>query len=127
MAASGAIERDEIQVAIEVPHGPVVETLMEREFKVHSINPKQGRHSAGAREHVAPQIVSCLPVEEETDIARHAAGEIDDHRLQLVALRLAEGLIALVELLGLASVCGQSRPALLIARPLSVQSEDGKL
>lgn len=41
MAASGAVEGDEIQVAIEVPHGPVVETLMERGFTVHAINPKQ--------------------------------------------------------------------------------------
>lgn len=31
----------EVAVGIEVPHGPVVETLMERQFKVHSINPKQ--------------------------------------------------------------------------------------
>ena len=30
-----------IAVAIEVPHGPVVETLLERGFAVHSINPKQ--------------------------------------------------------------------------------------
>lgn len=30
-----------IAVAIEVPHGPVVETLMERAFLVHAINPKQ--------------------------------------------------------------------------------------
>ena len=30
-----------VAVAIEVPHGPVVETLMERSFAVHSINPKQ--------------------------------------------------------------------------------------
>lgn len=30
-----------IWVAIEVPHGPVVETLLERGFVVHSINPKQ--------------------------------------------------------------------------------------
>jgi transposase len=30
-----------IAVAIEVPHGPVVETLMERGFLVHAINPKQ--------------------------------------------------------------------------------------
>jgi hypothetical protein len=28
-------------VAIEVPHGPVVESLMEHGFRVHSINPKQ--------------------------------------------------------------------------------------
>ena len=30
-----------IAVAIEVPHGPVVETLMDRGFLVHSVNPKQ--------------------------------------------------------------------------------------
>ena len=41
MAASGAVEGSKIQVAIEVPHGPVVETLIERGFKVHAINPKQ--------------------------------------------------------------------------------------
>lgn len=32
---------DDIHVAIEVPHGPVVESLMERGFHVHAINPKQ--------------------------------------------------------------------------------------
>jgi transposase len=41
MAASGATEAEQIHVAIEVPHGPVVETLLERGFKVHAINPKQ--------------------------------------------------------------------------------------
>jgi transposase len=41
MATSGALEGSQIQVAIEVPHGPVVETLIERGFKVHAINPKQ--------------------------------------------------------------------------------------
>ena len=30
-----------IAVALEVPHGPVVEALMERGFVVHSLNPKQ--------------------------------------------------------------------------------------
>ena len=30
-----------IAVAIEVPHGPVVEALLERGFQVHAINPKQ--------------------------------------------------------------------------------------
>lgn len=30
-----------IAVAIEVPHGAVVETLLERGFAVHAINPKQ--------------------------------------------------------------------------------------
>lgn len=34
-------EASAISVAIEVPHGPVVETLLERGMVVHSINPKQ--------------------------------------------------------------------------------------
>ena len=41
MATSSAPEAVQVLVAIEVPHGPVVETLMERGFKVHAINPKQ--------------------------------------------------------------------------------------
>jgi len=41
MAMSNADEAGHIRVAIEVPHGPVVETLIERGFKVHAINPKQ--------------------------------------------------------------------------------------
>ena len=34
-------EPDTVAVAIEAPHGPVVETLMARGFRVHAINPKQ--------------------------------------------------------------------------------------
>ena len=41
MAASGAAEPSQVAIAIEVPHGPVVETLIERGFCVHAINPKQ--------------------------------------------------------------------------------------
>lgn len=41
MATSGAVDAAQIEVAIEVPHGPVVETLLERSFKVRAINPKQ--------------------------------------------------------------------------------------
>jgi len=41
MAMSGVAEPRQIHIAIEVPHGPVVETLIERGFKVHAINPKQ--------------------------------------------------------------------------------------
>lgn len=36
-----AARAEEIAVAIEVPHGPVVETLLERGFAVYSLNPKQ--------------------------------------------------------------------------------------
>jgi transposase len=32
---------ESIAVAIEVPHGPVVETLLERGFQVYAVNPKQ--------------------------------------------------------------------------------------
>ena len=32
---------DAVFVAIEVPHGPIVDALMERGFRVHAINPKQ--------------------------------------------------------------------------------------
>ena len=34
-------EPSEIHVGIEMPHGPIVEALLERGFNVYSINPKQ--------------------------------------------------------------------------------------
>src|SRR5262244_3688274 len=34
-------EPSAIYVAIEIPHGPIVETLLERGFNVYAINPKQ--------------------------------------------------------------------------------------
>lgn len=37
----GGAPSGRVAVAIEVPHGPVVESLLERGFAVHSINPKQ--------------------------------------------------------------------------------------
>jgi transposase len=40
LAITGA-EVAAIAVAIEVPHGPIVETLLERGFQVYAINPKQ--------------------------------------------------------------------------------------
>lgn len=39
--ANAGAPADRVAVAIEVPHGPVVETLLERGFPVHAINPKQ--------------------------------------------------------------------------------------
>jgi hypothetical protein len=39
--ATAGTPADAIGIAIEVPHGPVVETLMDRGFLVHSVNPKQ--------------------------------------------------------------------------------------
>ena len=41
LRTSGAEVAGQIFVAIEVPHGPVVESLIERGFAVHAINPKQ--------------------------------------------------------------------------------------
>ncbi len=41
IAARGSGAAGDIPVAIEVPHGPVVESLMDRGFPVYSINPKQ--------------------------------------------------------------------------------------
>jgi len=41
MAASRAAEPGRVHVAIEIPHGPVVEALIERGFSVRAINPKQ--------------------------------------------------------------------------------------
>jgi transposase len=40
LAMTGA-QAAAIAVAIEVPHGPIVETLLERGFQVYAINPKQ--------------------------------------------------------------------------------------
>jgi transposase len=41
VATSGLAEPGQLHIAIEMPHGPVVETLLERGFAVHAINPKQ--------------------------------------------------------------------------------------
>jgi transposase len=41
MATSGAADPGQVHIAIEVPHGPVVETLIERKLNVYAINPKQ--------------------------------------------------------------------------------------
>jgi hypothetical protein len=38
---SATSDPGQVHVAIELPHGPVVETLIERGFRVHAINPKQ--------------------------------------------------------------------------------------
>jgi transposase len=40
ISVAGA-EASAIHVAIEIPHGPIVETLLERGFNVYAINPKQ--------------------------------------------------------------------------------------
>lgn len=41
MATTGVAEPAQLHIAIEVPHGPVVDALIERRFSVYAINPKQ--------------------------------------------------------------------------------------
>lgn len=41
LLAKTGVTPERVAVAIEVPHGPVVEALLERGFLVHAINPKQ--------------------------------------------------------------------------------------
>jgi len=41
LAASGAGDPSQIHIAIEVPHGPVIDTLMDRKFELWAVNPKQ--------------------------------------------------------------------------------------
>jgi transposase len=41
LVAKTGTSSESIAVAIEVPHGPVVETLLERGFQVYAVNPKQ--------------------------------------------------------------------------------------
>jgi transposase len=41
LAASGADDPGQVHIAIEVPHGPVVEALMARKFDLWAVNPKQ--------------------------------------------------------------------------------------
>ena len=43
---SPASDPGQVHIAIELPHGPVVERLIERGFKVHAIDPKQMDGSA---------------------------------------------------------------------------------
>jgi transposase len=41
LIGKSGVEPGQIAVAIEVPHGPIVETLLERGFAVYAMNPKQ--------------------------------------------------------------------------------------
>ena len=41
LAAKTGAAPTSIAVAVEVPHGPVVEALLERGFQVYAVNPKQ--------------------------------------------------------------------------------------
>jgi hypothetical protein len=54
LAVSHAAGPDQVLVAIEVPHDPVVETLIERGFNVHAINPTPGDRITGGERRLPP-------------------------------------------------------------------------
>jgi transposase len=76
------VEPGQVAIAIEVPHGPVVEALVERGFHVYAINPKQldrfrDRHSvAGAKDDRRDAFV--LSDSLRTDRARFRRVRLDD-------------------------------------------------
>jgi transposase len=76
------VEPGQVAIAIEVPHGPVVEALVERGFHVYAINPKQldrfrDRHSvAGAKDDRRDAFV--LGDSVRTDRARFRRVRLDD-------------------------------------------------
>jgi len=67
LLAKTGVTPERVAVAIEVPHGPVVEALLERGFLVHAINPKQldrfrDRFTvAGAKTTAAMRTCSAMP------------------------------------------------------------------
>lgn len=79
MATSGADDPGDIHVAIEVPHGPVVETLIERKFAVWALNPKQmdrfrDRYSpAGAKDDSRDGLVMASALRTDPHCFRHLA------------------------------------------------------
>jgi transposase len=68
-----------VTVAIEVPHGPVVDTLLDRGFAVHAINPKQldrlrDRFSvAGAKDDRRDARVAATGLRTDPHLFRHVA------------------------------------------------------
>ena len=113
---SAAGEPGRVAVAIEVPHGPVVDALLDRGFAVHAINPKQLERLRDR--------VSLAGAKDDRRDARVAAGGLrtDPHLFRpieagdpaVIALRewsrLAEELLA--------DAPGQSHPPAALA-PLS--------
>ena len=61
LKASGS-EPGEIHIAIETPHGPIVEALLERGFNVYSINPKHWTASVTASRSQAPRMTVSIPM-----------------------------------------------------------------
>ena len=61
LKASGG-EPGEIHVAIETPHGPIVEALLERGFNVYCINPKQLDRFRDASRSQGPRTTVSIPM-----------------------------------------------------------------
>ena len=60
VSTSGA-EPPMIAVAIEVPHGPIVEILLERRFQVDAVIPNNSTASATAIPSPAPRTIAAMP------------------------------------------------------------------
>jgi hypothetical protein len=60
ITTAGTIDPGQVHLAIKVPHGPVVETLLERGFTVYAINPKQ-MVSVTASPWPAPRMTAATP------------------------------------------------------------------
>lgn len=79
IATAGADDPADIHVAIEVPHGPVVETLIERKLAVFALNPKQmdrfrDRYSpAGAKDDSRDSLVMASALRTDPHCFRHLA------------------------------------------------------
>jgi len=88
-----------VYVAIEVPHGPVVETLLERHCQVFSINPKQldrfrDRHfTSGAKDDSRDALVLADSLRTDRRLFRHLAVEDPDVLALREWLRMREELM----------------------------------
>lgn len=87
----GEADPARILIAIEVPRGPVVETLLERGFRVYAINPKQldrfrGRYSAaGSKDDRRDAWVLASAVQHPSD--RSAFRAVQPDAAQIIQLR----------------------------------------
>ncbi|MCG8598340.1 MAG: IS110 family transposase [Kiloniellales bacterium] len=93
LAANTGAAPTSIAVAIEVPHGPVVEALLEHGFQVYALNPKQldrfrDRFSlAGAKDDRRDALVLADTLRTDRQALRHlmrqrrAGAQSPEHRL----------------------------------------------
>ena len=141
IAAKSGGSAPDIPVAIEVPHGPVVESLMDRGFAVYAINPKQldrfrDRFSPGRRQGRQPRRPcprrraedrsSPLPEDRPRRPDRHRAqGMVEDRRGTHPGARspVEPRAGAAVALLPADPRSGRKRGRALVPRPLGEGSD----